>query len=475
MSVSRPASFRPLDSRDGVPGNADGVAAAARRYQSTADEIAAQVANLKKLSDQSTEAWKGQAGDKFSGKAADLAGRIAKAEKRYQAAGDALRYFADHLEEIQERAYTAVLKAQEAESSMAEHATAIAVPLPPLPGAPAPTPAEASKAEAAAGAERQRQATVSAARSDLRAAETAYQNAKDDYDDLARRAAGRLSERGDDGLTDSWWDKHADTIKSILKVVAIVIVVLAVAALVLSLFIPGLNVLVGGVALAALLNGVATGLTVVSLGLHVGLAATDNGEWSDVAWALVGLATFGLGLAAGKAVKALGRPLTRLVSRGAGNAAGRSSLRASGIPGRLYTAGGSLRRSAVSMTRGGREAYGRADDLALAARNRIRQLDPPADFGHRLLANGDVGMARELARITAVAETAPGSLRAVVLAGAAQSVGVGTTAVSFVPAVPVAVKQVWDDQVTEPRQEQRVSDSVDRISGQWSNPLSSVR
>jgi hypothetical protein len=76
--------------------------------------------------------------------------------------------------------------------------------------------------------------------------------------------------------------------------------VLAIAALVIALFIPGLNVVVAGFALASILEAASVIGTVALLAGHTALASTGDGSWLDVGLDVVALATFGAGKAVTK-------------------------------------------------------------------------------------------------------------------------------------------------------------------------------
>ena len=316
-----PTSFHPLDSRDGVPGDAGELTALARRYADTAAEIEAQAAHLAALASQARGGWKGEAGDRFVEVAGDLSERIGKAKGRYEAAARALTEFADSLEEVQTAAYGAVRRAQAADD--AQRALQHSAPAPPGPDA---TPEQLALADEE---QRLHDRAVTAASTDLAAARRDYEDAVEDYHRAAEHAARTLRNgRRDDGLADSWWDRNADRVDAVLD---------AISALALALTVVGVLIAVlatGGAALGALLLWAAAGLTGISLGFRLALWVTDNGSGEDVLWDLAGVLTFGIGRVVAAGARGLlgatsrvgGRVAAARAGRWAFDAAGRSSL-----------------------------------------------------------------------------------------------------------------------------------------------------
>lgn len=87
-----------------------------------------------------------------------------------------------------------------------------------------------------------------------------------------------------------------------------VVFVLAVIALVIALIVPGPNIAVAGFAVSAVtaLNATGAALIIAMLGGQVAMWRTGHGSFSDVAWSVAGLATFGAGLALAPVARALG-------------------------------------------------------------------------------------------------------------------------------------------------------------------------
>ncbi|NEK86963.1 hypothetical protein GCU60_14555 [Blastococcus saxobsidens] len=277
-----PASFEPLDSRNGVPGDPEELATLSRRYADTAAEIEAQAANLAQLTSRSQEAWKSQAGDNFVEVAGDLAQRIGRARARYDAAADALAFFATALEGVQIEAYDAVRRAQAAADSQRALRTTAPTPL----GAAA-TPEQLL----AAGDERRaHERAVTSASEALAAARRDYQDAVESYGRAARTAAEVLSAgRSGDELADDWWDVNAGWIDALLDVVSAVALALVIVAVIVAV------VLGPGIALVGILLATSSGLSLVSAAVRYDMWASGNGSFEDVLWDLAGAMTFGLG------------------------------------------------------------------------------------------------------------------------------------------------------------------------------------
>ncbi|WP_147251557.1 hypothetical protein [Blastococcus sp. TBT05-19] len=302
-----PASFEPLDHRNGVPGDPEELAILARRYADTAAEIEAQAANLAELTSTSQEAWKSDAGDNFVEVAGDLAGRIGRARARYEAAAQALSFFATALEGVQTEAYDAVRRAQVAEESQLALRNSA-----PDAAAPGATPEQLL----AAGAEHQaHQRALFAAEDDLAAARRDYFFAVESYDRAARAAAEILSTgRSGDDLADDWWDENAWWIDVVLDAIAVVALVLVIVAIVVAVLVTG------GLALAGAVMTASTVLGCVSLAVRSGMWATGNATAEDVFWDFVGVMTFGVGKLATAGVRGALGVSTRLAGARTGGA-----------------------------------------------------------------------------------------------------------------------------------------------------------
>ena len=312
-SPPAPASFDPLDCRNGVPGDAGELSALARRYEDTAAEIGAQVARLTALTSRSQEEWKGLAADNFVEVAGDLAERIDRARGRYEAAAQALGGFAGRLEEAQIAAYAAVRRAQDAADT--QRVLQEFAPVGPVPGAP-------SELLLAVGEQQRRHdCAVAAASEEIGRARRDYEAAVEDYHRAAEDAAETLRSGRDDDLADTWWDRHAgwiDTALDVISFIALAVTIVAVALAVLA---------TGGTALPLLFLGGSI-LGGVSLLGRTALWATGNGSAEDVLWELAGVLTFGLGKVIAVGTRGLAGVASRVAARHAGGGASAAGGRA---------------------------------------------------------------------------------------------------------------------------------------------------
>ncbi|MCA0146559.1 hypothetical protein [Blastococcus sp. LR1] len=362
-----PASFEPLDHRNSVPGDPDELATLARRYADTAAEIEAQAANLAELTSTSQEAWKSEAGDNFVEVAGDLAGRIGRARARYEAAAQALSFFATALEGVQTEAYDAVRRAQAAEDS--QRALRNSAPDAAAPGA---TPEQLR----AAGAEQQAHLrAVAGAADELAAARRDYFFAVESYDRAARAAAEILSTgRSGDDLADDWWDENAWWIDAVLDVISIVALALVIVAVVIAI------VLGPGIAIVGTLLAASSGLSLISAAVRLDLWASGNGSLEDALWDLAGAATLGLGKGVAVVAQGLLRVTQRVGGRIGAVRAGRQAFADAGRSPVLFDAGKAARATvdAAAASSGTRLTRGLAfgDDGiadAVSAIHRIRQ------------------------------------------------------------------------------------------------------
>jgi hypothetical protein len=182
----------------------------------------------------------------------DLATRITQAQARYAAAGQALQRCAPPMGDAQQQAYAAVWQAKAAQEQMTANA-----PAPPSPpGSPPPTLAEKTAAS-------RRAANYEDATTALAQARRQFDAAVKEYQSAATKAANAIyAEINHDGLKDSWWERNSGWISTVFKIVAIVIMVLAIVSLILICPLTG-------PAIAALLGmsaaAVSTTLTVITI------------------------------------------------------------------------------------------------------------------------------------------------------------------------------------------------------------------
>lgn len=350
--MSRPVDWAPLATHDPVPGDPDAVVAVARRHGDLAAELEAQARSLRQLS--TAEGWDSGAGRVFASSAQDLAGRLHRARRRYSVVAEALGAYAPKLRQAQAEA-DAALKQAIAEQAADQH---------------------------------DRQGQLDVAGSDLQRARNRLRAAQQARDAAGRTAQRRIQDavshdglkdglwdRIGDGLADGWhgfanwfghnWDsftswvhEQAGVLKWIADKCSLIATVLSVIAIVIS-FIPVLNVL------SPFLLAAAAALTVIALVCHLMLAASGDGSWVEVGIDVIALATFGMGNAAGGALRATRlamRPATTFAAR----TATRQALRTGVLRGQIEQASRVLgsRTASAAAKRGARRTLAQVDRRA---------------------------------------------------------------------------------------------------------------
>jgi uncharacterized protein YukE len=401
--MSRPADWSPLSDSDPTPGDPAEVQALATRYRNTADEISQQAANLRKLSSGTGEGWDSDAGRVFHDHATELAGKIEKAHRRYETAAGALGGFVSPLELAQRQADLALVEAKDAAADMSAHA-AVAAPS----GGPPPTPEQQS-------AEHKRKTSYDEASGRLGAARRRMEDARGDYDHAAATAGKAIRDVIDhDGVHDSFWDKagnwiheHADILKKILKVIGYIVTVLAVAALILALVVPGLNIAALALLVTILEYASLVG-TVALLAGHSALAATGDGSWLDVGLDIAALATFGVGKALSSAAEGTVRGAQAVAAEEGAARATAASMATSRVPRALYGFADRIPVVGWLLNAGGKvRAYEEAAQAAGGlARAEVLAVSAPTTFLERLrFMSPDI--ASDLAKINAIDELVP--------------------------------------------------------------------
>lgn len=448
--MSRPTDWAPLRSSDPTPGDAAGIAALARRYQDTAQSIADQAARLRRLSSGTSGQWTGKAAEVFRQHAGDLADRITKAQSRYQAAGDALDRWAGEITGPQDRADAALRRAHDAQRRLASTQPGP----PPPPGAPDPTPDQLA-------AERSRQEAHQQAADDLSAAHRQVDDAQADYEHAAGRVADAIHDAVQhDGVHDSWWDRNVHWVQDVVKWINVAVTVLAIAALVIGLFIPGLDVLVG----AYLLYAIAAG-TALMLAGDTALAATGKGSWTSVALDGIGLLTLGIG---GGLARLGGRGAEIAGSVAAGRA-GRAAMSSGGLPGLLYSfaAHSGAVASVMRIVPKVATALNAAEGAAGAARAGVAAVRGESSVVGRALVGGNRELAETSSLLSKLNRMVPGVLRLQALSGLVKaggySVGVGTYGVLGFGG-DLAVKDVVIEPVGEATTERDIAATSQRYS-----------
>lgn len=358
--MSRPSDWSPLAGYDPVPGDPDQVRASARQYRDTAEAIRTAAARLREITDGTADA-RGQYIEAFRTQADGVADKVEKAYDRYDKTAEALEGYAPELERAQDTADRALQRAKDAEAEAQQWEASSPSWDGPIPGSPGAMGRDIDQdAWDDYRAERDRvQGRVDAARGEIEAQRRVMEQAVADRDDAADRARRSIEDIIEhDGLEDSWWEN----VKQGLAAVADIAGTIATWAGVLSLavaWIPGI-----GQALAAVLGTVALIAGVVSLAANIVLAFSGDASWGDVAWGAVGVLSFGVGRAAGAAVK-LGSRLGRLTAVGSRTAAG-STMRgiASGLRGSRVA--GNARVTSVARWLSGRGTAIRGNGIGTA-------------------------------------------------------------------------------------------------------------
>ncbi|MEV0599476.1 enoyl-CoA hydratase/isomerase family protein [Streptomyces sp. NPDC050315] len=237
--AKRPVDWSPLAPQDPTPGDPDEIRAEARRLEGIGETIREQSRKLREVG--KGENLKGQYAEKLKEGADDLAGKLAKAEGRYDKVGGLLRQWANELEYAQ---------------------------------------SETSKARAQAMADEKDEDA-------LRDARTRMNDAVAHYSGEGFRIAGQIRDALDDAVEDSLFDdvagfveEHADDLKLIGDLLSDLTGVLGMLAIITLPF-PPLAAIFGT---AALITGAA------ALAAH-GLAKAGG---ADVSWMSIGLDAVGL-------------------------------------------------------------------------------------------------------------------------------------------------------------------------------------
>lgn len=306
-------SWEPLSGGDPLPGDPTEVAGYARGLTDTADLIAEQVGLLRRIADPAN--WVAETADAFRDQAQDLQKKISKAEGRYRTVGRELTSWSETLAEAQRRAAGLLSEAQEQQRIAAANPPPAGTPPETGYGLPVLTPAEESQFQRGQDAASE----VDRLRGQL---ESLVEQTRERAWEGGRRIRAAL----DDGLGNSFWDRiqafvsnYADVLREVAKWAGRVALVLGAIALVIVLLSnpAGWVVLIGSLAtLGAALA------TTVSLVANSGLAMSNNGSWTAVAFDAVALATFGVGRWATKGGQAA---LAASSSRGATIAGSRAS------------------------------------------------------------------------------------------------------------------------------------------------------
>ena len=246
-------------SSDPIPGDPQVLRDEATKFKAVAESITEAATNLRNIANTKDES--GEFVEEFSKQAKEVASRISKAEIRYTGLADALREYADPLEQFQLDSVTILNRAINADTVAADgakweqHWTRELLE-------PGLEPAESDRIQKlldqAVSDRQEGESGAAVARGDL-------EQLGFDRDRAASAAAQKIKQAGEDsGINDSGWDnwvqfweEHDELIDNIMKYAAMVGAILAVVAM----FVPGLNVIVGVIiaviTIASVLNAVA--------------------------------------------------------------------------------------------------------------------------------------------------------------------------------------------------------------------------
>ncbi|MFL6078193.1 MAG: putative T7SS-secreted protein [Mycobacteriales bacterium] len=301
----------PLDrDRNPIPGDPDKVREYASYFQQTHDRITQHNSTFRGWKAADAE-WEGEAAKAYDNKMTDLPEKLDKVAKRFGGIAEALNAYYPKLDAAQSKALGALNRARAAVQSRNETNRKY----PATQAKPAGQPdTEQDKTNA-----KNRQAGLDHADSELRGAKQTLQEAESDRDNAANEAAGRIVDVCDDDLKNpSGWKAFLDGLRKVLNVISTVANALATVFGVLALvfcWVPGLNAILGGLALA---------FSVIALVADLGLLAYGDKNGWDILVDALGVLPFGkiakvAGLAklgrAGRLIRAAsGRSPARLAS-----------------------------------------------------------------------------------------------------------------------------------------------------------------
>lgn len=338
----RPGRWDLLDQdHDPVESDVPAVDDRVARYRDLADMMETEGRRLRQIAD--GQSLTGQYADKLRESAGDVADDLLKVVDRYHAVVEAVTGYVPALETALTGSAAALDAAVTADQALSR---AKALPTEKAPSGKSLTSDQQASNDAKNHAH-------DAASDDLAAAKSRLQQVLSTLDDAGQRAAGIVRGGFSGGLQDSGMDRFKYHFMKFLKILVKVLTYIGIALAALALIIPGVG--------AAVLAAVGAAIAVIELAAQTVLTATGNGSWTDVAMAIVGVATLGAG-------KALGALKGLLPGKAAGGAAGGAKGGAGTHPGRL----GSPEDSAVP----GADRFCKGDPVDVATgENVLPQVD----------------------------------------------------------------------------------------------------
>ncbi|PFG41282.1 hypothetical protein ATJ97_3830 [Georgenia soli] len=355
--MSRPTDWSPLQQwEDPVPGDPDEVSAGAEAMARVAATISEAAENLRALG--ADDGMRSQAVEKFRARALEVAAEIELAQERYANTGTALAGYVEPLRAAQKLSVDALDEARTARAAL-NAAEADVSDLSYQRQGAADEVALAKVDEKLEGT----WARQARAQGDLDAAFAKLREATGKRDDAAETAMGLIDHALKiNDLDDSAWrqflNKNAEFLDGVATVLGYVAALLAV----VTLFIPGVNLLAIGLAI---------GLGAAAI--NFALAENGNKDWSDFFMDVVGLATLGVGKIGVLALKGA------RASRAAQVARNRAGVLAPRRPAGTPRRGRAGNRARARRARQGQEAQ-RAEYLRATTPDRTAVLRDPRSW-----------------------------------------------------------------------------------------------
>ncbi|GGN85904.1 hypothetical protein GCM10011579_077140 [Streptomyces albiflavescens] len=261
-SKRRPVDWQPLRDSDPVPGDPEEIRAEVRHMVSVAKKLRDQAKNLQALSKE--DKLKGKYVKRLREDSSTLEKHMREVASRYERVHGHLTTWASELEDFQSDADHVLRQAKEKQDEI-----------------------EAEKVKESGSGDKNTP-KASAGEADHDPLQT-YRNQLDtitgDRDTRANHHAGKIRDEIDDVIEDSWWDNvkgwfhdNADWIKTVLDALGWI----ATIAGIIAIWIPGLNLLVLGIAV----------LTILARSM---LVASGDASWTDLAFDVGGLLLMGIG------------------------------------------------------------------------------------------------------------------------------------------------------------------------------------
>jgi len=330
-AMSRTRDWQPLDGADPIPGDPEKVKAASKKYTTMASDIEKQIRDLDRLAESGT--LKGAYVASLTTAAKRLEVDFTKLADRYRMVGGELDKWSKKLDVFQESAEGLHRRAVTAQGSMAANTDTSLEALQRSAGplVIGPTPSDAQVAEMAAS--KAKHGRYVDASGDMRRVQDELRALKEERDrvayDIAIAIWNKVNEHKDSMWQNfkGWMDDHHGLVEKFCTVMGVI----AMVALVVCMFVPGLNVVVA--------IGVAA--TAASLVGRTMLASTGHGSWVDVALDAFALCTFGVGKFLGPGIKAAikmpGMKGALNVARHAGKHVPRHAQGTTRFPGRTFS------------------------------------------------------------------------------------------------------------------------------------------